>query len=96
MTGHRVLETVAGWNITRWEYDGARLGAEETERRRHRSAVTLDIDDKGESMTIEWENYGYDGGGTQSVSVPLAVLRRVLEGSKEAAEALAKEGKPHE
>jgi hypothetical protein len=94
MAGPKILETIAGWNITRWEYDGARLGAEETGRRGYRGAVTLDIDDKGEDMTIEWENYGYEGGGTQCVSVPLAVLRRVLQDEpKEAAEALAKEGK---
>ncbi len=91
-----VIATVEDWNITRWTYDGARIEAERPGSGRRYEA---DVSDDGKSLLIEWRDGSDDcrGTTTRSISIPLDVIRWVVNQRAPAARSLIdQEGKANE
>ena len=83
MSEPKVIDTVAGWNITRWDYDGAHTEAYKPPKKLEisgRMTPHLDLLNDGEDIELTWQEQSDDcfGSVTRHVSVPIAVLRRVL------------------
>lgn len=75
MSGADEIDRIGDWVITRWSYDGAQV-----EAYRDKPGRRVDLSNDGESIELEWVESCDDGYGMTSrkVSVPIAVLRRVL------------------
>jgi hypothetical protein len=65
----------AGWELKRWQYDGARYEL-------HNTGLAVVIEIEGAMVTVEMEIASdmYGGGySTRSFSIPLAILQELLK-----------------